>query len=204
MIISMSNLICITNRTLCQENFLNQIKKIAQAHPQAIVLREKDLSADEYAKLAQAVLTICKQYTTPCILHSFVKIAISLNCHSIHLPLHILRNISMREKNFFQTLGASCHSVEEATEAEKLGCTYITAGHIFNTDCKKGMPGRGIDFLQAVCQAVHIPVYAIGGISKNNYHIITKTSAQGACCMSGFMICKNANDYINEFQTGDT
>ena len=49
-------------------------------------------------------------------------------------------------------------------EAERLGATYVTAGHIFTTDCKKGLPPRGLDFLKNVCDAVTIPVYGIGGI----------------------------------------
>ena len=42
-------------------------------------------------------------------------------------------------------------------EAERLGATYVTAGHIFTTDCKKGLPPRGLDFLKNVCDAVTIP-----------------------------------------------
>ena len=49
-------------------------------------------------------------------------------------------------------------------EAERLGAAYVTAGHIFTTDCKKGLPPRGLDFLKNVCDAVTIPVYGIVGI----------------------------------------
>ncbi|MFR9001159.1 MAG: thiamine phosphate synthase [Anaerobutyricum soehngenii] len=51
-----------------------------------------------------------------------------------------------QEKSHFQIIGASCHSLEEAKEAQNLGCTYITAGHIFLTDCKKGLPREGTSF----------------------------------------------------------
>ncbi len=76
----------------------------------------------------------------------------------------------------------------DAEEAQALGCTYITAGHIFQTDCKKGMPGRGAEFLQNVCNAVDIPVYAIGGIDSHNIALVRDTGADGACLMSSLMV----------------
>ena len=89
------------------------------------------------------------------------------------------------ERDAFQILGASCHSLEEAVEAENLGCTYITAGHIYETDCKKGLPGRGIGFLKKICETVSVPVYAIGGIGAENIQEIKNAGAAGGCIMSG-------------------
>ena len=94
-------------------------------------------------------------------------------------------------------LGASCHSVEDALLAESLGCNYIVAGHIFDTDCKKGLPGRGIDFLKDVVNAVAIPVFAIGGINKENYHKIKEAGASGACLMSSLMISNNPKELLH-------
>ncbi len=88
-------------------------------------------------------------------------------------------------------LGTSIHSVEDAKEAERLGADYIFAGNIFETDCKKGLPGRGLEFLENVCKAVNIPVYAIGGISEEKMPQILGTGAAGGCMMSGFMQLKD-------------
>lgn len=200
MITFMSDILCITNRKLCKEDFLIRIEKIAKAHPKAIILREKDLSEDNYKTLAKSVLQICKDYNTPCILHTFVKTAKAINCKSIHLPLPVLRTLSKSDKDFFINLGASCHSVEDATEAEKMGCTYITAGHIFDTDCKKGIPGRGVDFLKEVCKAVSMPVYALGGINAKNIVKVKAAGAKGACVMSGAMICEDAHEFLTAFK----
>ncbi len=199
MITSMSDLICITNRSLCKGDFLLRIEKIAKAQPKAILLREKDLMPDEYYALAKRVMEICKKQGTPCILHSFIEVAKALDAHYIHLPLPVLRNISSDDKRFFKVIGASCHSVEEAEEANSRGCTYITAGHVFNTACKKSIPSRGLDFLKRVCQTVNIPVYAIGGICKENYSAVRAVGAAGACIMSGFMSGEDAVEYIKEF-----
>ena len=186
-----SDILCITNRKLCKEDFLKRIETIATTHPKAIVLREKDLSEQEYKILAEKVIRICKNYGVPCILHSFTKAAIALHAKAIHMPLPLLRNMTPQEKSYFEIIGASCHSLEEAQEAEKLGCTYITAGHIFLTDCKKGLPGRGLSFLQNICENVSVPVYAIGGISTENIDAVRQTGATGACIMSGFMVNSN-------------
>lgn len=192
----MSDLICITNRKLCSNNFLDQIEMIASAHPKAIVLREKDLSEKEYEQLARQVMQICQKHGTQCILHSFSNVAITLGAVAVHMPLPLLQKMTLQEKSHFQIIGASCHSLEEAKEAQDLGCTYITAGHIFLTDCKKGLPGRGLPFLEEICKAVRIPVYAIGGISSQNIESVRKTGAAGACIMSGFMRCKTVEEIM--------
>ena len=100
--------------------------------------------------------------------------------------------------NSFATIDAtlSCHSVAEAVRAQTLGCTYVTAGHIFETDCKLGLPGRGLKFLTEVCQAVSIPVCAIGGISAENLAAVRDAGAAGACVMSGPMTCEDPVDYF--------
>ena len=196
MIICMSDILCITNRALCKEDFLVRIEKIAKEKPFGIILREKDLSEYEYAKLAYEVREICGKYDVPCIFHSFVNVAKGLNCMGLHLPLHALRTLSDEDKKLFFMLGASCHSAKEALEAQRLGCTYIIAGHIFETDCKKGLEGRGIAFLQEVCQSVEIPVYGIGGINAENIEMVRKAGAVGACVMSGIMTCDNPGEHL--------
>ena len=200
MIICMSDILCVTNRGLCREDFLVRIRKIAEARPTGIILREKDLAEEEYRELARATIQICNKYGTPCILHSFVNVAKELGVKAIHLPLPELRMLSKEDREEFTTIGASCHSVEDAIEAESLGCTYITAGHVFDTDCKKGLPGRGLDFLQKVCESVAIPVYAIGGISEENFVEVIKVGASGACVMSKAMTCEEPRKYFAAFK----
>jgi len=187
MIMCMSDILCVTSRKLCKEEFLIRIRRIAACRPAGIILREKDMPEAEYHALARQVMDICAEYGVNCILHSFVDAAIGLHAESIHLPLHILRGISEEQRACFDVIGASCHSVEDALEAQALGCSYITAGHVFETDCKKGLPGRGLIFLRNVCAAVRIPVYGIGGINVENIPEVRKAGASGACLMSSLM-----------------
>ena len=196
----MCEVLCVTNRLLCREDFPVRIERLAKAQPKGIILREKDLSESEYRSLAQAVMEICGRYGTPCILHSFADIAIELGVNNLHLPLHILRELPPGKRSCFTAIGASCHSVEEAKEAEALGCTCIIAGHVFDTDCKKGLPGRGLDFLKQVCESVSLPVYAIGGINAENAAQAINAGARGVCVMSGAMVCADPQEYLGRYR----
>lgn len=185
---------------MCSGDFLERVEAIAKSHPKAIVLREKDLPEPEYTALARRVIEICRDNGTKCILHNFTGSAAELKWDAIHLPLHKLREMTPDEKQRFSVIGASCHSVAEAIEAVSLGCSYITAGHVFETDCKKGLPGRGIEFLKDVCGSVSIPVFAIGGISKTNFADVKAAGAAGACVMSGFMTCDDTDLFMEGFE----
>ena len=199
-IINGSDILSVTNRKLCREKFLDRIEKIAAAHPAGIILREKDLSEKEYRNLAEQVLEICRKQETQCILHCFCDTAIELGCDAVPLPLSVLMNMDPEKRKKFRIMGASCHSGEDAVMAEKMGCTYITVGHIFDTDCKKGLPGRGLEFLKQVCQRVSVPVYAIGGITGTDMKKIRRTGASGACVMSGLMTCEDPKEYLEGFK----
>ena len=197
---SMSDIICVTARKLCAGDFLEQLEKIAEAAPKYIILREKDLDESGYRALAEQAMEICSDSGTRLVLHYYWKTALELGADSIHLPLHILRELSAEDKRRFKLTGASCHSAEDAMEAEKLGADYITAGHVFATDCKKGLPPRGLDFLRGVCHSVDIPVYAIGGISPENFSLVIEACASGGCVMSGFMKCSQPKELLKQFK----
>lgn len=184
----MEHIIAVTNRRLCSRPLAEQAERVCRLHPQAVILREKDLPEAEYALLAKEIMDICRKYEVPCILHTFINTARDLGCPAIHLPLPLLRRYGGKLEGF-STTGTSVHSVEEAMEAEKLGATYLTAGHIYATDCKKGLPPRGLDFLKTVCESVSIPVYAIGGIKLDQIQMdeVMSCGARGGCIMSGMM-----------------
>lgn len=185
----MSDILCITSRTLCREDFLTRLDRIAAARPAGIILREKDLPEGEYRALAARALTVCRRRGVPCILHSFPQIAEDLGADGLHLPLPALRALPPERRRTFRMLGASCHSAEEAAEAERLGCACITAGHVFSTNCKPGLPPRGLGFLRAVCRAVNVPVWAIGGVAPDNFPAVLAAGARGGCVMGALMTC---------------
>ena len=183
----MFKIICVTSRGMCDDF----IKRVGELYKNGItvILREKDLSESEYEKLAQRVIEVCPDV----ILHSYTDVAKRLGVKRIHLPLH---KMNENIKNDFETVGVSVHSAEEAAAAEKMGADYVTAGHIFATDCKRGLAPRGLEFLKSVVDSVSIPVYGIGGISPDNIAKIKGTGADGGCIMSGLMKCENIEKYL--------
>lgn len=179
----MCKLICVTNRGLVKGDFLRQLERIAAAKPDSIILREKDLPLSEYTALAGEIMELCRCCGVKCILHSHPDLGVS----AMHLPLPVLRKKAALVRGKFEVLGASCHSVGEAQEALSLGANHIIAGHVFATDCKRGLPGRGLEFLRGVVQSVDVPVFAIGGISPENAGDVVKAGAAGVCVMSSLM-----------------
>lgn len=179
------------------------MERIAAGGCAGIILREKDLEPIAYQDLARQVISICQSSRAPCILHGNPEAAGALGVESIHLPMPVLRSLSQRQRECFRVLGASCHSVEEAREAETLGCTYIIAGHVFATDCKKDLNPRGLRFLQEVCRGVHIPVWAIGGITPENIRAVLDTGARGGCVMSGLMTCEDPQALLDALKRYD-
>lgn len=176
-------IICVTNRTLCH-SLEEQLDRVTKSGVKRVILREKDLSEEDYTALAARVLAVCSKNGARLAVHNFPNAARTLGIHDVHLPFRLLTRELTDE---FETVGCSVHSVEEATAAEALGASYLVAGHIFATDCKKGVPPRGIDFLHDVCSSVDIPVYAIGGISPENMPLALGAGAAGVCVMSALM-----------------
>lgn len=191
-------LICITNQKLCQDDFLNRINEIAKGKPHGIMLREKNLSVIDYEKLAIKVKEICDDHQVNLIINQFIDIAEKLKVEAIQLSM---ANLRKQEKKImkFKQIGASIHSVNEAKEAERIGASYLIAGHIFSTDCKKGVPPRGIPFLQDVCDEVKLPVFAIGGITAGNFERVLSTGVKGVCIMSEAMTCVDPAVLGNRF-----
>ena len=242
-------LICVTNRKLCKgyekygfDAFYDRISEIVNMkqdiRPASIILREKDLSEEEYREVAKRLKIICDRAGVVFCAHNYALVAEELGTPA-HFPLHVLEKL-VRDKKISKTnprnsgmlneisnrmpdgssnvmpdeisngmpdgrsnnildgrseiynlmrYGASCHSVEDALCAYKLGCDYVTAGHVYITDCKKGLAPRGIDFLKKMCDSVPIPVYGIGGIDLESDKIdeVKQAGAKGACIMSGYM-----------------
>lgn len=173
--------IAITNRKLCPD-ILKQIKKLDTFDYDYIILREKDLYLEEYISLAQKAVNISSKI----ILHNYVTACENLKYNKIHLPYDIFKR-EIKRINKFEIVGVSIHSLDEAVEAEKLGTTYITASHIFETQCKEGLAPRGLGWLREICANVNIPVYALGGINKENAQSCIDAGASGICMMSAAM-----------------
>lgn len=195
MITSMCNsyehTIVITNRHLVQGDFLKQLEKVTKLHPHALILREKDLTDDAYESLAKKVFDLYKREDITFFLHTKIEIARKIGCQNIHLSIPVLKGLSETEKKAltddFCEISISCHSMEDVKIAMAGGATQIILGTIFETECKKGVLGKGVEFVREICQKCPLPVYAIGGMNLQRLPLVIDAGAAGCCMMSGFM-----------------
>lgn len=185
--------IAVTSRKLCSDNFVLRVRKILSAEPFEVILREKDLSDDEYRRLATEIIADNDEYKKILALNR-PEIALELGIENVHITMKQL--INNGRPSFIKRTGVSVHSVDEVVTAQKMGADYLIAGHIYATDCKKGVPPRGIEFFRNVCESVDIPVFAIGGINENNLSEPIKNGGSGVCLMSEFMNCENPYEKI--------
>lgn len=187
-----------TSRRLAGEGFTAQLKKIVDGGVNGVILREKDLDETEYERLAREAQRICSAAGVPLYLHSYAGAAERLKIGRLHLPLAKLLQMEAEEKKRFQEIGASVHSLREAVQAEAAGAAYVTAGHVFWTDCKKGLAPRGLSFLEEICSTVRIPVYAIGGITPETAWDCLAAGAAGVCLMSSLMQAEDPGSILEE------
>ena len=194
----------ITNRKLCEnENLEKQIEKIFSAYEKKIILknfeivaltlREKDLDKNEYLNLVEKIYPICKRYRIDLILHQNYDLNLDkkYKIEEIHLSYDNFKSLNknIREELIkkYKRIGVSIHSLEEAKDVENLGATYVVAGHIFETDCKKGLEPRGLNFIKELSSILTIPIFAIGGINEENSNLVLNSGAFGVCMMSSLM-----------------
>lgn len=194
----------ISNRKLCEnENLEKQIEKIFSAYEKKIILknfdivaltlREKDLDKNEYLKLIEKVYPICQKYKINLILHQNYDLNLDekYKIDGIHLSYNIFKSLNENIKaeliKKYKRIGVSVHSLNEAKEAESLGASYVIAGHIFETDCKKGLEPRGLKFIEDLSSALSIPIFAIGGIDEKNSLSVINSGAFSVCMMSTLM-----------------
>ena len=187
---------CITNRRLVKGDFLAQIERVAAMEmADWIIVREKDLRAEEYRTLFSQVVRIAHRHEKKCLAHGRIALGVmsELGADGIHLPLDVLREwraASGRQsggEGAVQLVGASAHSASELAEAAALGADYATLSPIFATTCKPGAVPLGIAALAAVCQKSPIPIFALGGIGRDKLDACIEAGATGCCMMSELM-----------------
>ena len=194
----------ISNRKLCEnENLEKQIEKIFLAYERKIILknfeivaltlREKDLNKNEYLKLIEEIYPICQKYKINLILHQNYDLNLDdkYKIDGIHLSYSIFKSLNQNIKaeliKKYKRIGVSIHSLEEAKDVESLGASYVIAGHIFKTDCKKGLEPRGLKFVKDLSSTLTIPIFAIGGIDEKKSLSVINSGAFSVCMMSNLM-----------------
>jgi thiamine-phosphate pyrophosphorylase len=181
-------LYCITNRHLYDRPLPEALEPILQQRPAGLILREKDLTEGEYRDLAKKVLELCRRYGVPCWLHTFVDVARSCSRRDSTCRFLYCGGWGADDrKGLPKQIGASCHSLEDIREAAKLGATCCTFSPVYPSQCKPGVPPKGLALLHRVCQHSPIPVYALGGVKPDKADELAAAGAAGGVMMSGWI-----------------
>lgn len=189
-------IVAITDRTVSfRRNFIEQVEKIVEARPDVLILREKDLSLNDYEYLAAECMRICESHNVRFCVNTFIDVAEKLNVDAVNVSYGSLATNKKRLERF-KEVWVSVHSEEEAISAEGLGATHIIYGNVFETSCKPGAKGRGPDALRDICKHVNIPVLAVGGIDYRNIGSVMMTGCAGVCIRSLFMESAEPRDIM--------
>ena len=152
---SKSCFIAVTNRSLCKRPFFDVMEDLSKKDIKTIVLREKDLKEEDYYEIAKKCQEICENHSASLTIHNFVNVARKLGIKKIHLPYPVFLKEAGNLTDF-ESVSTSIHKPEEALKAQELGADFVFAGHVFATDCKKGLPPRGLDFLRDVGKYINV------------------------------------------------
>ncbi len=171
-----------------EEEFYRRVEAALSGGVTIMQLREKNKTTREYIRLAERVHEIAMRYGVPLIIDDRLDVAMAVNAEGVHLgqsdmPVSTARRIAGDS----MIIGATTKTVEQALEAVKSGADYLGVGAIYPTTTKVKTVLTSVDTLRAICSAVSIPVNAIGGLNKDNCHVLENTGIAGICVVSAIM-----------------
>ena len=180
----------ITDRTFVREGTLTgAVEEALEAGVKMVQLREKDLLGEEFLALAMELREVTDRYGALLFINGRVDIALALGADGVHLAHQAFTpGVALTLLEQGAIIGVSCHSLEEALEAEDGGANFITLGPVYPTPSKAryGEP-IGTGPLREAAKALNIPVYAIGGIDKERVWELTASGAFGVAVISAIL-----------------
>ena len=175
-----------------EEEFLYRVEQGLMGGATILQLREKEKTTREYIALALKVHEIAKRYNIPLIIDDRVDVALAIDAEGVHLgasdmPIATARKLMGDDK----IIGATAKTVSWAIDAYNQGADYLGVGAIYPTTTKVKTVLTSTDTLRDICNAVPIPVNAIGGLNKDNLDVLKGIPIAGICVVSAIM---KAND----------
>ena len=150
-----------------------------------IQLREKNLDTAHFLEEAKQLKELCAEYKVPFVINDNVDIAIAMDADGVHVGQSDMETGDVRAKlGTDKIIGVSAHTVEQAILAEKRGADYLGVGAVFPTGSKDDADDVSHETLKAICEAVNIPVIAIGGITVDNTPQLAGTGICGIAVIS--------------------
>lgn len=179
-----------------KQSLYEQVESALKGGATCVQLREKELDEEAFLKEAIEISALCKQYGVPFFINDNVEIAVKCHADGIHVGQEDMEAIQVRQRvGKDMIIGVSVHSVEEALEAVRNGADCLGVGAMFSTSTKTDVNILPKETLRAICDAVDIPVVAIGGIGKTNISRLAGTGVDGVALVSAIF---GAEDIENE------
>lgn len=156
-----------------------QVKEALDGGVTFLQLREKQIDSELFLQEAQELKELCKQYQVPFVINDDVELALKVDADGVHVGQSDMEAGDVRKKlGKDKIIGVSAQTVEQAVMAEKHGADYLGVGAVFPTSSKDDAQEVDYETLKAICQAVQIPVIAIGGINTQN---VDRLKGSGIC-----------------------
>lgn len=164
---------------LGEETLYDQAKKALDGGATFVQLREKNLDREVFLAEAKEIQKLCKEYGVPFVVNDEVSIAKDIDADGVHVGQSDMEAMDVRKiLGPDKIIGVSAQTVEQAIIAEKHGADYLGVGAVFTTGSKDDADDVSHETLKAICEAVSIPVIAIGGITKDN---VAELAGSGIC-----------------------
>lgn len=180
-------LYAVTDRHWLGEDTLeHQVEQAILGGATFVQFREKQLQGEALLQQGRRVQEVCRRYGVPLIVNDDVSLALSLDAAGVHVGQGDMKVQEARKRlGPEKIIGVSAHNVEEALEAWRDGADYLGAGAVFATGTKRDASALARETLTAICQAVDIPVVAIGGIDAGNVVRLGGTGIAGVAVIHG-------------------
>lgn len=190
--------------SLRPQGLLPRIAEAARAGVGLIQIREKDLATRELVELVRDAVESTRATTAKVVVNDRLDVALSLGAAGVHLGRESIPARDVRRlvpADFL--VGVSCHSMDEAREAEASGADYILLGPIFATPSKlRYGPPLGIGRLRETTRQVKVPIYALGGITVERARDCRRAGAAGIAAIRLFQEAESAQDLVRELRAG--
>ena len=196
-------LYAVTDRYWLGERTLHDVvKESLDGGVTFVQLREKHLDQAHFLEEAKDLKMLCKAYNVPFVINDNVDIALEMDADGVHVGQSDMEADDVRKiLGEDKILGVSAQTVEQALLAEKRGADYLGVGAVFPTNSKDDAKEVTYETLKEICEAVSIPVVAIGGITHDNIKELTGSKIDGIAVISaiyGANNIKNAASGLKE------
>lgn len=195
-------LYAVTDRTWVGEKTLyQQVEEALRGGVTCVQLREKDMSDGELLQEAKEIHALCQEYSVPFIVNDNVEIAVACGAEGIHVGQEDMAAGDVRRRvGDGVILGVSVHTVEEAQDAVRNGADYLGLGAVFPTSTKTDVDQMPNETLRAICDAVGVPVVAIGGINSGNIGKLAGSGVDGVALVSAIFSAANIESTCQELR----